>query len=120
MNRLNNSLKQRDAAREEALLSKEELKKLQEEVESGALVPRAAVAATAAAAAASATPAATPTPAPAPSAQYDPGRIAVSPVLCWFVIAISLSTCQVLNITSRPVTTCTCTGNEAENQATVK
>ena len=78
MNRLNNSLKQRDAAREEALLSKEELKKLQEEVESGALVPRAAVAAAAAAAAASATPAATPMPAPAPSAQYDPGAVAVS------------------------------------------
>lgn len=73
MNRLNNALKQRDAAREEALLSKEELKKLQEDVESGALVPQAAVAAAAAAAAASAIPASTPTPAPAPSTQYDPG-----------------------------------------------
>lgn len=72
MNRLNNALKQRDAAREEALLSKEELKKLQEDVESGALVPQAAVAAAAAAAAAS--PAATPTSAQAPSTQYDPGR----------------------------------------------
>ena len=74
MNRLNNALKQRDAAREEALLSKEELKKLQEDVESGALVPQAAVAAAAAAAAASAIPAATPTSARAPSTQYDPGR----------------------------------------------
>lgn len=78
MNRLNNALKQRDAAREEALLSKEELKKLQEDIESGALVPQAAeataAAAAAASAAASATPAATPTPAPAPSSHYDPGR----------------------------------------------
>ncbi|DBA65606.1 TPA: hypothetical protein ACH3X2_002670 [Trebouxia sp. C0005] len=58
MNRLNNALKQRDAAREEALLSKEELKKLQEDVESGALVPRSAVTAAEAAAALAATQAA--------------------------------------------------------------
>ena len=81
MNRLNNALKQRDAAREEALLSKEELKKLQEDVESGALVPQAAVAAAAAAAAAS--PAATPTSAQAPSTQYDPGRKHM--ILCTFL-----------------------------------
>ena len=80
MNRLNNALKQRDAAREEALLSKEELKKLQEDVESGALVPRAAVVAAEAAAAASAATAAASTAAPAapaaaaPQAQ-DPGEL---------------------------------------------
>lgn len=41
MNRLNNALKQRDAAREEALSSGDKLAKLQEELESGAFVPAA-------------------------------------------------------------------------------
>ena len=36
MNRLSNACKQRDAAREEALLSSEKLAKLQEDIESGA------------------------------------------------------------------------------------
>ena len=71
MNRLNNAVKQRDSAREEALLSKEELKKLQEDVESGALVPKAAVTAAAAAAALAAPPAAAPAPVPVP--HHDPG-----------------------------------------------
>ena len=83
MNRLNNALKQRDAAREEALLSKEELKKLQEDIERGSLVPRAAVAAAEAAAAASAATAAASTAAPAPPAAapqaQDPGKLNLSP-----------------------------------------
>ena len=51
MNRLNNALKQRDAAREEALLATEKLNKLQEDLDSGAL-----------------------TPSPAPLALQDPGK----------------------------------------------
>lgn len=39
MNRLSNACKQRDAAREEALLSSEKLAKLQEDIDSGALRP---------------------------------------------------------------------------------
>lgn len=41
MTRLNNALKQRDAAREELLLAQEELKKLKEDIESGQLQPAA-------------------------------------------------------------------------------
>ena len=37
MNRLNNAVKQRNAAREEALLASEKLKKLEEDLESGRL-----------------------------------------------------------------------------------
>jgi hypothetical protein len=39
MNRLNNAVKQRNAAREEALLASEKLKKLEEDLESGRLAP---------------------------------------------------------------------------------
>ena len=42
MNRLSNACKQRDAAREEALLSSEKLAKLQEDIDSGALQPASA------------------------------------------------------------------------------
>lgn len=41
MNRLNNAVKQRDAAREEALLATQKLNQLQEDIDSGALVPPA-------------------------------------------------------------------------------
>lgn len=43
MNRLNNAIKQRDAAREESLSTGDKLAKLQEEIDSGALVPAAQV-----------------------------------------------------------------------------
>ncbi|KAK9815009.1 hypothetical protein WJX73_004719 [Symbiochloris irregularis] len=43
MNRLNNAIKQRDAAREESLLANDRLAKLQEEMEGGNLVPIADV-----------------------------------------------------------------------------
>ncbi|KAK9844720.1 hypothetical protein WJX74_005896 [Apatococcus lobatus] len=46
MNRLSNACKQRDAAREEALLSSEKLAKLQEDIDSGALQPASSVPAT--------------------------------------------------------------------------
>jgi hypothetical protein len=39
MNRLNNAVKQRDAAREEALLATQKLSQLQEDIDSGALAP---------------------------------------------------------------------------------
>ena len=39
MNRLNNAVKQRDAAREEALLATQKLSQLQEDIDSGALTP---------------------------------------------------------------------------------
>lgn len=44
LNRLNNAVKQRNAAREEALLASQNLKKLEEDIESGALQPAAAAA----------------------------------------------------------------------------
>ena len=47
LNRLNNAVKQRNAAREEALLASQNLKKLEEDIESGALQPAAAAAAAA-------------------------------------------------------------------------
>ena len=51
MNRLNNAVKQRNAAREEALLASEKLKKLEEDLEAGRLqMASPAVAAAAAAA----------------------------------------------------------------------
>ena len=52
MNRLNNAIKQRDAAREEALLATQKLNQFQEELDSGAL-----------------------TPSPAPSSLHDPGQL---------------------------------------------
>ena len=39
MNRLNNAVKQRDTAREEALLASQKLAQLQEDIDSGALTP---------------------------------------------------------------------------------
>ena len=39
MNRLNNAVKQRDAAREETLAAQTQLSKLQEDIETGALTP---------------------------------------------------------------------------------
>ena len=42
LNRLNNAVKQRNAAREEALLASQNLKKLEEDIETGALQPAAA------------------------------------------------------------------------------
>ena len=39
MNRLNNAVKQRDTAREEALLATQKLTQLQEDIDSGALTP---------------------------------------------------------------------------------
>ncbi len=45
LNRLNNAVKQRNAAREEALLASQNLKKLEEDIESGALQPAGAAAA---------------------------------------------------------------------------
>ena len=87
---------QRDAAREEALLSREELKKLPEDVESGALVPRAAVTAAEAAAASAASAAATaaatsafanapPVAAAPPSQVQDPGDTSLPGCICWCV-----------------------------------
>ena len=42
MNRLNNAVKQRDTAREEALLATQKLTQLQEDIDSGALTPASA------------------------------------------------------------------------------
>jgi myosin V len=47
LNRLNNAVKQRNAAREEALLASQNLKKLEEDIEVGALQPAPAAAAAA-------------------------------------------------------------------------
>jgi hypothetical protein len=73
MNRLNNAIKQRDAAREEALVAAEKLVKLQEEIDSGALVPAGSAAAASAGAgpAASLTPPITPTYANAPATPME-------------------------------------------------
>ena len=64
MNRLHNALAQRNAAREEALMVGAKLKQMQEELESGHLVPAGAAAAAAAGAAAAAV---TPTGAEGPA-----------------------------------------------------
>lgn len=59
LNRLNNAVKQRNAAREEALLASQNLKKLEEDIEAGALQPAAPAAAAAAQQPLAATPPAT-------------------------------------------------------------
>ena len=71
MNRLSNACKQRDAAREEALLSSEKLAKLQEDIDSGALQP------------ASAAPAPQPAAPPSPDGVLPPPlSFPVHPSLC--------------------------------------